>query len=340
MNAHVKSKSIKKSSKRQVWKPGESFRIYNRRTSLGLVLHEMNPTIISSRLVPNTPHSTPFVPPSRTDWDILFHPLFDEFLTPPPSVDHLAPKVIALITKVVAPEPAASTGSPSVTIVDHDAPSPSYSQTTPETQSPIIPNNVEEDNHYLDVAHMNHDAFFDKVMVITLKWIYKVKLDKLGGILKNKARLVACGYCQEVFCSDCKVRGYKDFSRVFRSHEHDSLPNGREDCISEWLKQAPRAWYNMLSSFLISQDFSKVSVDPTMFLRRDGKELLLYQARPTEKHLHVVKRIFRYLRGTVNQGLWYPKDSLIALTAFSYADLDSLIALTAFSYADLVVCNS
>nr|GFD35807.1 retrovirus-related Pol polyprotein from transposon TNT 1-94 [Tanacetum cinerariifolium] len=37
----------------------------------------------------------------------------------------------------------------------------------------------------------------DKVMVITLKFIYKVKLDELGGILKNKARLVARGYCQE-----------------------------------------------------------------------------------------------------------------------------------------------
>ncbi|GKG25823.1 retrovirus-related pol polyprotein from transposon TNT 1-94, partial [Tanacetum coccineum] len=34
-------------------------------------------------------------------------------------------------------------------------------------------------------------------MVITLKWIYKVKLDELGGILKNKAWLVACGYRQE-----------------------------------------------------------------------------------------------------------------------------------------------
>ncbi|GJZ38419.1 retrovirus-related pol polyprotein from transposon TNT 1-94 [Tanacetum coccineum] len=37
----------------------------------------------------------------------------------------------------------------------------------------------------------------DKVMFITLKWIYKVKLDEIGGILKNKARLVACGYRQE-----------------------------------------------------------------------------------------------------------------------------------------------
>nr|GFC06029.1 retrovirus-related Pol polyprotein from transposon TNT 1-94 [Tanacetum cinerariifolium] len=34
-------------------------------------------------------------------------------------------------------------------------------------------------------------------MVITLKWIYKVKPDELGGILKNKARLVARGYRQE-----------------------------------------------------------------------------------------------------------------------------------------------
>nr|GFA18230.1 retrovirus-related Pol polyprotein from transposon TNT 1-94 [Tanacetum cinerariifolium] len=45
-----------------------------------------------------------------------------------------------------------------------------------------------------------------------------------------------------------------------------------------------------------------------------------YQAWPTEKHLHAVKRIFRYLRGTVNQDLLYPKDSLIALTTSADAD--------------------
>ncbi|GJY09892.1 putative ribonuclease H-like domain-containing protein [Tanacetum coccineum] len=299
----------------------KAFRIYNRRTrriietihvdfdeltvmasehsSSGPALHEMTPATISSGLVPNPPPSTPFVPPSRTDWDLLFQPLFDELLTPPPSVDCPAPEVIAPIAEVVAPESVVSTGSPSSTTVDQDAPSPSNSQTTPETQSPIIPNDVEEDNHDLDVAHMNNDPFFgihilenkseasssldviptlvqsvapysehvtkwtkdhpldniigelerpvstrlqlheqalfcyydaflssvepktykdaltqscwieamqeelneferlevwelvprpDKVMVITLKWIYKVKLDELGGILKNKAR--------------------------------------------------------------------------------------------------------------------------------------------------------
>ncbi|GJU66194.1 putative ribonuclease H-like domain-containing protein [Tanacetum coccineum] len=160
----------------------KAFRIYNRRTrriiktihvdfdkltamasehnSLGPALHEMTPATISSGLVPNPPPSTPFVPPSRTDWDLLFQPLFDELLTPPPSVDHPAPEVIAPIAEVVAPEPAASTGSPSSTTVDQDAPSPSNSQTTPETQSPVIPNDVEEDNHDLDVAHMNNDPFF------------------------------------------------------------------------------------------------------------------------------------------------------------------------------------
>nr|GFC66300.1 uncharacterized mitochondrial protein AtMg00810-like [Tanacetum cinerariifolium] len=45
-----------------------------------------------------------------------------------------------------------------------------------------------------------------------------------------------------------------------------------------------------------------------------------YQARPTEKHVHAVKKIFRYLRRTVNRGLWYPKDSSAALTAFADAD--------------------
>ncbi|GJY25815.1 retrovirus-related pol polyprotein from transposon TNT 1-94 [Tanacetum coccineum] len=45
-----------------------------------------------------------------------------------------------------------------------------------------------------------------------------------------------------------------------------------------------------------------------------------YQAKPTEKHLHAVKRIFKYLRGTINRGLYYPKDSSIALIAYADAD--------------------
>ncbi|GJW77639.1 retrovirus-related pol polyprotein from transposon TNT 1-94 [Tanacetum coccineum] len=45
-----------------------------------------------------------------------------------------------------------------------------------------------------------------------------------------------------------------------------------------------------------------------------------YHTRPTQKHLKEVKRIFKYLKGTINMGLWYPKDSGFELTAFSDAD--------------------
>nr|GEX50031.1 hypothetical protein [Tanacetum cinerariifolium] len=152
------------------------------------------------------------------------------------------------------------------------------------------------------------------------------------------------------------------------------------------LKQAPRAWYDKLSKFLISKDFTKGlqihqspsrifinqtkytleilhkhgmekgqsigtpmatkpkldadlsgnPVDQTDYRSKIGSLVYLtssrpnivqavcfcarYQSRPTEKHLKEVKRIFRYLRGTVNMGHWYPKESSFELTAFSNAD--------------------
>nr|GFD11912.1 retrovirus-related Pol polyprotein from transposon TNT 1-94 [Tanacetum cinerariifolium] len=128
-------------------------------------------------------------------------------------------------------------GSPSSTTVDQDAPSLSKSPTPTEIQSLVNLQDVGNDNLDIEVAHIGNDPLLgipitetykealtqacwikamqeelheferlevwelvprpDKVMVITLKWIYKVILDELGGILKNKARLVACGYRQE-----------------------------------------------------------------------------------------------------------------------------------------------
>ncbi|GKF60931.1 hypothetical protein Tco_0177717, partial [Tanacetum coccineum] len=103
----------------------------------GPALHEMTPATISSGLVPNHTPSTPPIPPSRTDWDILFQPMFDELLTPLPIVDLPAPEDIAPVIEVVAPVPVVSISSPSSTNVDQDAPSPSNYQTTPETQPPV-----------------------------------------------------------------------------------------------------------------------------------------------------------------------------------------------------------
>nr|GEU83552.1 hypothetical protein [Tanacetum cinerariifolium] len=83
--------------------------------------------------------------------------MFDELLNPSPCVDHQAHEVIALIVDVIPRVQADSTGSPSSTMVDQDVPSPSKSQTTPETQSSVIPQDVEEDNLDIEVAHMRND---------------------------------------------------------------------------------------------------------------------------------------------------------------------------------------
>nr|GEU72320.1 retrovirus-related Pol polyprotein from transposon TNT 1-94 [Tanacetum cinerariifolium] len=339
--------------------------------------------------------------------DLSFHHVFGALCYPTNDSENLgklqqkadiAPTVIALIAEVIASLPAESTGSPSSTTVDQDAPSP-------------------------------------------------MKLDELGGILKNKARLVARGYRQEEeinfeesFAPVARLEairiflGYAAYKNmvVYQMDVKTAFLNGNlleEVYVSQpdgfvdpdnpnhvyklkkalyGLKQAAHAWYDMLSSFLISQDFSKVSVDPKLFIRRNGNDLLLVQiyvddiifAASTPElcelfakimcskfkmsmmekisfflrlqisqsprgifinqsiyaleslkkygfescdpvvtpmvekskldkdkegkaidpsHYHV-KRIFRYLQGTVNLGLWYPKDSSITLTAFADAD--------------------
>ncbi|GJY01261.1 uncharacterized mitochondrial protein-like protein [Tanacetum coccineum] len=112
--------------------------------SSGPALYEMTPATISSGLVPNHPPSTPFIPPSRTDWDILFQPLFDELLNPPSSVDHPAPEVIAPIAEVVAPEPTVSTDYTFSTIVRakelHQSPTSSSSDVIPTIVHTAAPN--------------------------------------------------------------------------------------------------------------------------------------------------------------------------------------------------------
>ncbi|GKB08401.1 retrovirus-related pol polyprotein from transposon TNT 1-94 [Tanacetum coccineum] len=98
----------------------KAYRIYNRHTKQ-----------FQTRPQPYSP--TPFVPPTRIDWDTLF----DEYFNPPPSVDHPVPAV-------AAPEPADSTGTPFSTSINQDAPSPSTSQTPQESPSHVIPPGAEE----------------------------------------------------------------------------------------------------------------------------------------------------------------------------------------------------
>nr|GFD01827.1 hypothetical protein [Tanacetum cinerariifolium] len=67
--------------------------------SPGPTLNEMTPRTINSGLVHTTSPSTSYVPPLRTDWDLLFQPMFDELLNPPPSVVNQAAEAIAPIVE-------------------------------------------------------------------------------------------------------------------------------------------------------------------------------------------------------------------------------------------------
>ncbi|GKB20833.1 retrovirus-related pol polyprotein from transposon TNT 1-94 [Tanacetum coccineum] len=282
----------------------------------------------------------------------------------------------------------------------------------------------------------------DCVMIIALNWIYKVKLDEYGDVLKNKAQLVAKGYQQEdgidfeesfapmdvktaFLNGELKEEVYVSQLEGFVNPDHPTHVYRLKKALYG-LKQAPRAWHDTLSRFLLDNKFSKGAVDLTLFTRKIGKHILLvqiyvddiifsstdpkacdifsnemsifinqskfaleilkkfgmdscdpvdtpmvdrlkldedplgipvdetrfrsmvgslmyltasrpnlvfavcmcarYHASPSKKHLEALKRVFRYLRGTINWGHWYPKDTAMALTA--YADADHAVSWT------------
>nr|GEV10553.1 hypothetical protein [Tanacetum cinerariifolium] len=373
-------------------------------------LHEITPATLSSGLIPNPPPLALFVSPSRHEWDLVFQPMFDEFFS-------LSASVVSSVLVEEAPAPVETTGSPSLTTVDQDAPSSSTSQTTPQSQSQTIPLSVEEKSYDLEVTHMSKDPYFgipipnfvseessSSDIISTTVHSDAPILEHLNKWIKDHQLqniIVQPKMYKDVLTQSCWIEAMQKELHEFERREVWELvsrPDKMMVIILKWIYKAPRAWYDLLSSFLLSQGFSKGTVDPTLFISRKGKDILLsprgiflnqlkyaleslkkygmescdlvdspmvekskldediqgkaidpthyrgmigtliylassrpdlvyavcmcarYQARTTKKHLHAVKRIFRYLRGTVNQGLWYSKDSAIALTDFADAD--------------------
>ncbi|KAJ9556103.1 hypothetical protein OSB04_010717 [Centaurea solstitialis] len=193
--------------------------------------------------------------------------------------------------------------------------------------------------------------------IIDTKWIFKNKKDEDNIVVRNKARLVAKGYRQqegidynETFAPVARIEAirmflayaaHKDFTvyqmdvktaflnGVLKEEVYVSQPEGFVDQDHPdhvyildkalyGLKQAPRAWYDSLSQFLVGSGYSKGKIDNTLFIKREGEHIML--SKPKVSHLKAVKRIFRYLKGTVNLGLWYPKGSGYELTGYTDAD--------------------
>nr|GEU80042.1 copia protein [Tanacetum cinerariifolium] len=293
---------------------------------------------ISSGLVPNLVPAAPCVPPTNKDLEILFQPMFDEYLEPP-RVDRPVSPAPAV------PVPVNSAGTPSSTAIDQDPPSPSHSPSSSALQSPCL--------HQVWELVPQPDC----VMIIALKWIYKVKLDEYGDVLKNKARLVAKGYRQEegidfeesftpvarikairIFIANAASKNItiyqKDVKTAFLNGElkeevYVSQPEGFADPDHPThvyrlkkalygLKQDPRALYNTLSrmdscdpvdtpmvdQLKLDEDPLGIPVDQTRFCSMVGSLMYLTASRPD----------------LVFDGLWYLEDTAMALTAYADAD--------------------
>ncbi|GJX82027.1 retrovirus-related pol polyprotein from transposon TNT 1-94 [Tanacetum coccineum] len=298
--------------------------------SSGPRLHSMTPLTSSSGLILNTNSQRPFIPPNRDDWDHLFQPRFDEYFNPPSIVVSLVPVAAALRAAVLADYPM-------LTSIDQDDLSTSIPSTQEQEHSPNISHGFEEspktptfcDDLLHESLHedstsqgsssnvrQTHTLFehLDKVLLIKLKWIYKVKTDEFGRVLKNKAKLVAQRFRQEEgidfeesFALVARIEAIRilvanvahknmmiyqmDVKTDFLIGElkkkvYISQPKGFVDQdnpshvyklkkVLYGLKQALRAWYDRLSSFLISQHLSKGAVDPTLFTRQARNDLLL-----------------------------------------------------------------
>ncbi|GKC28144.1 putative ribonuclease H-like domain-containing protein [Tanacetum coccineum] len=113
---------------------------------------------------------------------------------------------------------------------------------------------------------------------ISTKWVYKNKKDERGIVIKNKARLVAQGYTQEegidydeVFAPVARIEAI----RLFLAYA--SFKDFVVEKALYGLHQAPKAWYETLSTYLLDNGFQKGTIDKTLFIKRDKCDILLVQ---------------------------------------------------------------
>ncbi|GJX43796.1 retrovirus-related pol polyprotein from transposon TNT 1-94 [Tanacetum coccineum] len=281
--------------------------------SSGPGLQVMTPATSSLGLAPNPIPQQPCNPSKRDDWDRLFQPMFDEYFNPQTIVVSPVPVATAPRAVDIADSPVSTSinqDAPSKSIPSTQEQEQEHSLIISQDLSRSVsarkqlktnamwyyfdafltsvePKNFKQamiEPSWIDAMQEEIHEFerlqvwelvqcLDKVMLIKLKWIYKFKTNEFGGVLRNKARLVA-----QRFKQDEGIDFEESFAPVARIEAiRQPIAYVKAKKALYDLKQAPRAWYNMLSSFLISQHFSKGAVDPTLFTRKAENDLLLVQ---------------------------------------------------------------
>nr|GEX54777.1 uncharacterized mitochondrial protein AtMg00810-like [Tanacetum cinerariifolium] len=168
-----------------------------------------------------------------------------------------------------------------------------------------------------------HTYLLKDKRAIGSKWVFRNKKDERGIVIRNKAQLVAQGHTQEEGIDYEEV--FAPFTRIEAIQEvYVCQPPGFEDPdypdkvykvvkALYGLNQAPRAWKFGLTDGKSAS--SPIDTEKPLLKDPDGEDVT-----PKALHLHVVNRIFRYLKGKPHLGLWYPKDSPFNLVAYSHSD--------------------
>ncbi|GJV02860.1 retrovirus-related pol polyprotein from transposon TNT 1-94 [Tanacetum coccineum] len=257
----------------------------------------------NSGLIPNPVPAAPYVPPTIKDLEILFQPMFDQYLEPP-SVERPVPPALAVQVLVV------SSGTPSSTTINQDAPSTSHSPSSSEVQPPISHQGVAAETTIKDnpFAHAEDNPFVNVFApepsskesssgdVISAesnqvirphnhlgKWSKDHLLDNVIVEPKNfkTAMAEACWFeamPEEIHefnrlqmdvktafpNSQLKEEVYVSQPEGFVDPDHPTNVYHMKNALYG-LKQATRAWYNTLSRFLLENKFSKGVVDPTNY---------------------------------------------------------------------------
>nr|GEY87318.1 retrovirus-related Pol polyprotein from transposon TNT 1-94 [Tanacetum cinerariifolium] len=127
----------------------------------------------------------------------------------------------------------------------------------------------------------------DNISPFTLKWLFKNKHDEEQTVIRNKSRLVMRGYLQEEgidfeesFAPVARMEAIRIFlayatHKSFSVFQMDVKTAFLQGSLKEDVYQAPRAWYDELSTFLLQNHFFKGTIDPTLFIRRFHDDILV-----------------------------------------------------------------
>ncbi|GJR69333.1 retrovirus-related pol polyprotein from transposon TNT 1-94 [Tanacetum coccineum] len=307
----------------------KGYRVYNKRTRLIVESIHISFNEIKEMTMASIENNTSGPTPQRqmvSDYD------YSGPIPPKQMTTHDHSSEPSSSTLVLNVSPPADTNAPSLQELDFLF-SPLFEEYftigNQSVSNTSVREEAESSTHYVDISNMH--TFYQRHRSET-RWIKYHPLEQVRGNPSNPVQTKRQLVTDPEMCM---------FALTMSTAEPKNIKEAMAD--SAWIEAMtsdppiPTSLGTPLATKpKLDADLSEKPVDQTNYHSMIGSLMYLtssrpdivqavcycarYQARPTEKHLKEVKRIFRYLKGTINIGLWYPKDSGFELTTFLDAD--------------------